>query len=346
MLTLALYGLLAVLVAAALFLLAAYLLPAGEQIAPPIRDEPLWELPASKRLDSGDVSAVRLPVALRGYRFAETDLLLDRLADELRARDEEIARLRVQLGGDDEGAETWMPSHAAERPGTERSRRGTRRATARRTRRPSVRRRSPTRQVRGTRRSRRRRSAMSADRPRCAWATSAPEYVAYHDDEWGTPLHGERALFERLSLEAFQSGLSWLIILRKRPRLPLRVRRLRRRRGRGLRRRRRRPGCWPTRASSATAPRSTPTIAQRPGDPRRRVPEGLDELLWSFAPAGRAPVRRRWPTSRRRRRSRWRWPRSSSGAGSGSSGPTTAYALMQATGMVDDHVATCWRARS
>lgn len=114
MLTLALYGLLAVLVAAALFLLAAYLLPAGEQIAPPIRDEPIWELPASKRLDSGDVSAVRLPVALRGYRFAETDLLLDRLADELTARDEEIARLRVQLGGDDEGAETWMPSHAAE----------------------------------------------------------------------------------------------------------------------------------------------------------------------------------------------------------------------------------------
>ncbi|MBN9618233.1 MAG: DNA-3-methyladenine glycosylase I, partial [Actinobacteria bacterium] len=58
---------------------------------------------------------------------------------------------------------------------------------------------------------------MTTDRPRCGWATSAPEYVAYHDDEWGRPLRGESALFERMSLEAFQSGLSWLIILRKRP---------------------------------------------------------------------------------------------------------------------------------
>ena len=95
MLTLALYGLLALLVAGLLFLLAAYFLPAGEQIAPPIRDEPLWELPAEKRLKFDDVATVRLPVALRGYRFAETDLLLDRLAEELRERDYEIARLRA-----------------------------------------------------------------------------------------------------------------------------------------------------------------------------------------------------------------------------------------------------------
>jgi DivIVA domain-containing protein len=93
-LTLALYGLLAVGIAAVLFLIAAYVLPAGERIAPPIRDEPLWELPASRRLAADDVVAVRLPVALRGYRFAETDLLLDRLADELKSRDDEIARLR------------------------------------------------------------------------------------------------------------------------------------------------------------------------------------------------------------------------------------------------------------
>ena len=52
---------------------------------------------------------------------------------------------------------------------------------------------------------------------RCSWATSAPEYVRYHDEEWGTPLHGDDALFERLTLEAFQSGLSWITILRKRP---------------------------------------------------------------------------------------------------------------------------------
>ena len=53
-------------------------------------------------------------------------------------------------------------------------------------------------------------------RLRCPWGMSAPEYVTYHDTEWGRPLHGDQAIFERLSLEAFQSGLSWLTILRKR----------------------------------------------------------------------------------------------------------------------------------
>jgi DNA-3-methyladenine glycosylase I len=51
---------------------------------------------------------------------------------------------------------------------------------------------------------------------RCPWGLSAPEYIAYHDEEWGRPLSGDQAIFERLSLEAFQSGLSWLTILRKR----------------------------------------------------------------------------------------------------------------------------------
>src|SRR5215212_10890991 len=51
---------------------------------------------------------------------------------------------------------------------------------------------------------------------RCAWGTSSPEYLRYHDEEWGRPVHGEAALYERFSLEAFQSGLSWLTILRKR----------------------------------------------------------------------------------------------------------------------------------
>jgi len=54
-------------------------------------------------------------------------------------------------------------------------------------------------------------------RPRCWWATSAPEYVAYHDEEWGRPVRGDDALYERVCLEAFQSGLSWITILRKRP---------------------------------------------------------------------------------------------------------------------------------
>jgi DNA-3-methyladenine glycosylase I len=53
-------------------------------------------------------------------------------------------------------------------------------------------------------------------RPRCSWAISAPDYVAYHDEEWGRPVTDDRGIYERLTLEAFQSGLSWLTILRKR----------------------------------------------------------------------------------------------------------------------------------
>jgi DNA-3-methyladenine glycosylase I len=52
---------------------------------------------------------------------------------------------------------------------------------------------------------------------RCGWGTNDPLYVDYHDHEWGRPLRDERAMFELMSLEAFQSGLSWLTILRKRP---------------------------------------------------------------------------------------------------------------------------------
>lgn len=100
MLSLLGFGLLAVLIAAVLFVAAAYLLPSGEQLAPAARDEPLWGLPEDQPVGETDIGSVRLPVALRGYRFAETDLLLDRLAEELRARDEQIARLT---------ADKWRP---------------------------------------------------------------------------------------------------------------------------------------------------------------------------------------------------------------------------------------------
>ena len=84
----------AIVIAGVLFVLATRFLPGGEQIAPAVRDEPPWDLPPERRLTAADIDGLRLPVALRGYRFAETDHLLDRLADELRTRDEEIARLR------------------------------------------------------------------------------------------------------------------------------------------------------------------------------------------------------------------------------------------------------------
>ncbi len=94
MLTLLLYLLLAVVAATVLFLVAVFLLPRGEQIAPPVTDVRPWQELPQRPLEPADVAGVRLPVTLRGYRFAETDLLLDRLTEELRVRDEEIERLR------------------------------------------------------------------------------------------------------------------------------------------------------------------------------------------------------------------------------------------------------------
>jgi DNA-3-methyladenine glycosylase I len=179
------------------------------------------------------------------------------------------------------------------------------------------------------------------DLMRCSWATTAPEYLAYHDDEWGRPLHGERELFERLSLEAFQSGLSWLVILRKREAF-------------------RAAFCQfdvdavaefgdedVTRLLADSAivrnrAKIVSTIANARAV-RSAIPEGLDALLWSFAPARHARPRTvaDIPASS---------PESAAMAeelkrrGLRFVGPTTAYALMQATGIVDDHLATCWRA--
>jgi DivIVA domain-containing protein len=95
--TFLLYALLAIIVIGVLFVLAALLLPKGEQISPPSPDVKPWTALPNRRIEPEDVVAVRLPVALRGYRFAETDRLLDRLTDELRRRDEEIAELRARL---------------------------------------------------------------------------------------------------------------------------------------------------------------------------------------------------------------------------------------------------------
>ncbi|MDT7653384.1 MAG: DNA-3-methyladenine glycosylase, partial [Pseudonocardiales bacterium] len=123
----------------------------------------------------------------------------------------------------------------------------------------------------------------SDGRQRCGWAGTAPEYVAYHDEEWGRPLRGVGAMFERLSLEAFQSGLSWLVILRKRPAFrtafagfdPAAVARFDDADvGRLL--------------ADAGIVRNRAKIEATIGNARAirdAVPEGLDELLWSYAPA-------------------------------------------------------------
>jgi DNA-3-methyladenine glycosylase I len=179
------------------------------------------------------------------------------------------------------------------------------------------------------------------DRIRCAWGDSAPEYVVYHDEEWGTPLHGDDALFERLCLEAFQSGLSWITILRKRPAFRTAF------------------AGFSLDAVAEFTEEDEARLMADAGIVRNRakirasianaraalqVPEGLDALLWSFAPPGPRPrpasladVPATSPESTAMAKELKR-------RGFVFVGPTTAYALMQATGMVDDHVADCFRA--
>ena len=180
------------------------------------------------------------------------------------------------------------------------------------------------------------------NRERCGWANSAPEYVAYHDEEWGVPLHGETALFERLALEGFQSGLSWITILRKRPAFRKAFAR------------------FNPKKVAAFGPDEVERLMADTGIVRNRakidatirnaqaileLDTKLDSLLWSFAPD---PGTRPRPTSLAEVPAVT--PESKAMAkelkkrGFAFVGPTTCYALMQATGMVDDHIAGCWRA--
>ena len=165
----------------------------------------------------------------------------------------------------------------------------------------------------------------------------------YHDEEWGTPLRGDDALFERLCLEAFQSGLSWITILRKRPAFRTAF-----------------AGFAIDAVAAFTADdearlmadagivrnRAKIAAAVRNARAAQDLPDGLSELLWSFAPDGpraRPATLGDVPAST---------PESVAMAkelkrrGFVFVGPTTAYALMQATGMVDDHVAECFRANA
>ncbi|MFT4210766.1 MAG: DNA-3-methyladenine glycosylase I [Microbacterium sp.] len=179
-------------------------------------------------------------------------------------------------------------------------------------------------------------------RARCGWAGADAEYTRYHDEEWGAPLHGDRALFEKLSLEGFQAGLSWITILRKRPRFrevfahfePVAVAAFG-------------PGDVERLMADAGIVRNRAKIEAVIGNAAlvAAMPAGeLDALLWSFAPASAGPRPRALADlvattpasralSRELRRRGFRFV-----------GPTTMHALMQSAGMVDDHLAGCWRA--
>jgi DNA-3-methyladenine glycosylase I len=179
-----------------------------------------------------------------------------------------------------------------------------------------------------------------ADAVRC-WGSSDPLYVAYHDEEWGRPVQDEHGLYERFCLEGFQSGLSWLTILRKREGFrrafagfdPERVARFGERdverlladasiiRHRGK--------------IEATIANARATLALREaGTP-------LPELVWSFAPEpGPAPrTPDEWHASTPESAALAKTLRK---AGFRFVGPTTAYAAMQACGLVNDHLADCW----
>lgn len=177
---------------------------------------------------------------------------------------------------------------------------------------------------------------------RCAWVGDDDAYRRYHDEEWGTPLHGDRALFEKLSLEGFQAGLSWITILRKRPRFravfagfePGAVARFD---ADDVERLMADPGIVRNRAKiDATISNARIVAEMREGE--------LDALLWSFAPA---PGRPRPQTLNE-------IPAVTTESAAASKalranglrfvGPTTVYALMQSAGMVDDHVDGCVRA--
>jgi DNA-3-methyladenine glycosylase I len=176
-------------------------------------------------------------------------------------------------------------------------------------------------------------------RARCAWAGSAREYLAYHDTEWGREVRGDAALFERLSLEAFQSGLSWITILRKREAFRAAFRGFRPEAvavfdESDVRRLLDDAGIVRNRAKvEATVSNARALVA---------LDESFSELLWAFAPdTGRPPpatmadVPASTPASTAMAKALKR-------RGFRFVGPTTAYALMQATGMVDDHLAGCW----
>ena len=179
------------------------------------------------------------------------------------------------------------------------------------------------------------------DRVRCWWGSSAPEYIEYHDLEWGRPLHGDDALYERLCLEAFQSGLSWLTILRKRENF-----------------RRAFDGFVIDKVATygdgdvqrllgdASIVRNRAKIEASINNARvaADLDTSLDDLLWSFAPQTPRPrpvTMADLPAITDESKA---MAKELKRRGFKFFGPTTAYALMQATGMVDDHVEGCWRA--
>ncbi|MEU8539153.1 DNA-3-methyladenine glycosylase I [Streptomyces sp. NPDC048717] len=178
-------------------------------------------------------------------------------------------------------------------------------------------------------------------RLRCPWGLSTEDYVAYHDEEWGRPVHGDDALFERLCLEAFQSGLSWITILRRRETFRtafsgFEIAEVARFGEADRTRLLADEGIIRNRAKvDATLANARVLADWEPGE--------LDTLIWSYAPD---PATRPAPATTADVPAVTDESKALAKAlkkrGLRFIGPTTAYALMQACGLVDDHVTDCF----
>jgi DNA-3-methyladenine glycosylase I len=188
-------------------------------------------------------------------------------------------------------------------------------------------------------------SALHADGlMRCPWPRADPLYVAYHDEEWGVPEYDDRALFEKLLLDGFQAGLSWITILRKRDNF-----------------RRAFDGFAPEKIARYT-PKKVERLMLDPGIVRNRLKvegavasaraflaimekgEGFSRLLWDLA-GGKPRVNRFRTTAQvpaETEVSR-RIAKELASRGFKFCGPTIVYAFMQAVGMVNDHLVSCYR---
>jgi DNA-3-methyladenine glycosylase I len=178
-------------------------------------------------------------------------------------------------------------------------------------------------------------------KPRCAWSLSAPDYLDYHDNEWGRPLHGEDELFERLTLEAFQSGLSWLTILRKRENFRrafngFQIEKVAEYRARDVIRLLSDEGIIRNRRKIEAA--ITNAKAARELHARG---ETLDELIWSYSPDDERAAPRATTDLETTTAESKALAKELKGAGFVFVGPTTIYATMQAIGVVNDHLMGC-----
>jgi DNA-3-methyladenine glycosylase I len=178
----------------------------------------------------------------------------------------------------------------------------------------------------------------SDGRRRCPWGSSTPDYERYHDEEWGRPVRDDRGLYERMVLEGFQSGLSWLTILRKRGNFR---------------------AAFAGFEIGAVARFGDPDVGRLLADPgivRHRgkieaaignaraaaaLETPLAELIWSFAPSGRRRAPRTLDELPALTPESTALAKELKRRGFRFVGPTTAYALMQACGLVNDHLAGC-----